>query len=68
MCIGLPGFQFQGVSGGSHTVTVESTSTNRLTRVITTGTIAVRGRDAIQITDIDRQLQCVVNIALTCIF
>ena len=49
---GSPGFQFQGVSGGNHTVTVEATSLNGLTMVNVTGEIAVRGSDAILITDI----------------
>ena len=56
LCTGFAGFQFQGVSGGSHTVTVETTSLNRLTSLNTTGTITVRGSDAILITDIMRML------------
>ena len=54
-CIGIAGSQFQGVSGGNHTVVVESTSRNGLKRVITTD-IIVRGRDAIQIAGIDSGL------------
>ena len=51
-CTGFMGFQFQGVSGGRHTVTVESTSLNRLTSLNTTGITTVRGNDAILIMDI----------------
>ena len=49
---GIPGFQFKGVSGGTHTVTVEAISLNGLTMVNVSGTISVRGSDAILITDI----------------
>jgi len=56
LCVGFSGYQFQGVSGGSHTVTIESRSTSNLTTVITTATIDVRGSDAIVITDIDCKL------------
>ena len=56
LCTGFAGFQFQGVSGGMHTVTVESTSLNRLTLLNTTGATTVRGSDAILITDIIRML------------
>ena len=54
---GFSGFQFQGVPGGDHTVTVESKSINGLTTVVTTGTIGVRGDNAILITDVDGKLQ-----------
>ena len=53
---GFAGFQFQGVSGGSRIVTVESTSLNGLTSVNTTQITTVRGNDAILITDIIRKL------------
>ena len=56
LCTGFAGFQFQGVSGGMHTVTIECTSLNRLTSLNTTGTTTVRGSDAILITDITRML------------
>ena len=46
---GFSGFQFQGVPGGDHTVTVESRNMNNLTTVVTTGTIGVRGDNAILI-------------------
>ena len=52
LCTGFAGFQFQGVSGGMHTVTVESTSLNRLTSLNTTRATTVRRSDAILITDI----------------
>ena len=54
---GFSGFRFNGVSGGEHTVTVESRSTNGLTTATSTGTITVRGEDAILITDIESKLQ-----------
>ena len=50
--IGIPGFQFQGVSGGNHTVTVEATSLNGLTMLNVSGTISVRGSDAISVTSL----------------
>ena len=49
---GFMGFQFQGVSGGRHTVTVESTNLNGPTLLNTTGATTVRRSDAILITDI----------------
>ena len=54
---GFSSFQFQGVPGGDHTVTVESKSINGLAIAITTGTIGVRGDNAILITDVDGKLQ-----------
>ena len=56
LCTGFAGFQFQGLLGGGHTVTVESTTLNGLTSVNTTGTTTVRGNDAIVIRDIIRKL------------
>ena len=52
LCIGFMGFQFQGVSGGRHTVTVESTNLNGSTLLNTTGATTVRRSDAILIMDI----------------
>ena len=64
--IGFSDFQFQGISGGSHTVTVESTSLNGLTMVTTNGTTTVRGSDAILITDIKSKLH--LTVITLCIF
>ena len=54
---GFSGFQFQGVPGDNHTVTVESKSMNGLTTVVTTGTISIRSDNAILITNVDGKLQ-----------
>ena len=61
MCAGFSGFQFYGVSGGSHNVTMESTSINGLTMVTTSGTTTVRGSDALLITDIISKLHLTVS-------
>ena len=53
---GFSGYQFPNVSEGNHTVTVESISTNGLTTASTSRTITVRGKNAIVITDICREL------------
>ena len=61
LCAGFSGFQFKGVSGGRHNVTVESTSVNGLTMVTTSGTTTVRGSDALLITDIIGKLHLTVS-------
>ena len=53
---GYSGFQFQGLSGGDHNITVESSSTDELATNITFGTITVRGSDAILFTNINGKL------------
>ena len=54
---GFSGFQFQGVPGGNHTITVESKSMNGLATAITTGAIGIRDDNAILITGIDGKSQ-----------